>query len=167
LAFLAILLDGGRSTTIAYTLFINIVSLAYCYIRWQLLWTYIASWLAYLLVTYVAGFAIGASTLRIARETSSGRFDLWVNALQCWAQHPVIGCGLYQLQQYPHLSAHPHNLFIQVLSETGLLSFGLLFYILYAVTKCIDWSQLHRYFIVAALLAISSDLFFQVRMFIL
>lgn len=67
LAFLAILLDGGRSTTIAYTLFITIVSLAYRHIRWQLLWTYIASWLAYLLMTYIAGFAIGASTLRIAR----------------------------------------------------------------------------------------------------
>ncbi len=160
LAFFAILLDGGRSTTIAYTLFVAIVSMAYRHIRWQLLWTYIASWLAYLLVTYAAGFASGASTLRIARETSSGRIDLWENALQCWSQHPVIGCGLYQLQQYPRLSAHPHNFFIQVLSETGLLGFGLLVYILYAITKYIDWSQPHRYFIAASLFAISSDLFF-------
>lgn len=160
LAFLAILLDGGRSTTIAYTLFVAIVSMAYRHIRWQLLWTYIASWLAYLLVTYAASFANGASTLRIARETSSGRIDLWENALQCWSQHPVIGCGLYQLQQYPRLSAHPHNFFVQVLSETGLLGFGLLVYILYAITKYIDWSQPHRYFIVASLSAISSDLFF-------
>jgi len=160
LAFFAILLDGGRSTTIAYTLFVAIVSMAYRHVRWQLLWTYITSWLTYLLVTYVASFASGSSTFRIARESSSGRIDLWVNALQCWSQHPIIGCGFYQLEQYPKLSAHPHNLFIQILSETGLLGFGLLVYILYAIHKYIDWLQPHRYFIVAALLAISSDLFF-------
>ena len=160
LAFFAVLLDGGRSVTIAYTLFVAIVSAAYRYVRWPLVGTYVASWLAYLSVTYTASFASSASTLRIARESSSGRIDLWINAYQCWLQHPIIGCGFYQLEQHPNLSAHPHNLFIQILTEIGLLGFGFLLYIIFRIIKRIDWSQPQRYFMIAAFLAIGVDLFF-------
>jgi len=164
LSFFAILLDGGRSATIAYTLFIAIVSIAYRQVRWHLTFTYLASWFAYLSITYAASLAIinrgGGTGLRIARESSSGRIDLWVNALQCWSQHPIIGCGFYQLEQYSNLSAHPHNLFIQVLTETGLLGFGFLIYIIFMIIKRIDWSQHQSYFVMAALLAVGVDLFF-------
>lgn len=160
LAFFAILLDGGRSATIAYTLFIAIVSIAYRQVRWHFIFTYAASWFAYLSITYAASFASGGTGLRIARESSSGRIDLWVNAYQCWSQHPIIGCGFYQLEQYSNLSAHPHNLFIQVLTETGLLGFGFLIYIIFMIIKRIDWSQYQSYFVMAALLAVGVDLFF-------
>ena len=164
LSFFAILLDAGRSATIAYTLFIAIVSMAYRQVRWELFGTYVASWLAYLSITYAASLAVvnsgGGTGLRIARESSSGRIDLWINAYHCWSQHPIIGCGFYQLEQYPNLSAHPHNLFIQVLTETGLLGFGFLLYIIFMIIKRIDWSQPQRYFVSAAFLAIGVDLFF-------
>lgn len=164
LAFFAILLDGGRSATIAYTLFIAIVSIAYRHVRWHFIFTYVASWLAYLSITYIASLANGNGSdgisVQVARESSSGRIDLWINAYQCWLQHPIIGCGFYQLEQYPSLSAHPHNLFIQVLTETGLLGFGFLIYIVFMMIKRIDWSQPQRYFVMAALLAVSTDLFF-------
>lgn len=160
LAFFAILLDAGRSATIAYTLFIAIVSIAYRQVRWHFIFTYAASWFAYLSITYAASFASGGTGLRIARESSSGRIDLWVNAYQCWSQHPIIGCGFYQLEQYSNLSAHPHNLFIQVLTETGLLGFGFLIYIIFMIIKRIDWSQYQSYFVMAALLAVGVDLFF-------
>ena len=164
LAFFAVLLDGGRSVTIAYTLFIAVVSLAYRQVRWYFIFTYVASWLAYLSITYAASFANTSGSdgisLQVARESSSGRIDLWINAYQCWLQHPIIGCGFYQLEQYPNLSAHPHNLFIQVLTETGLLGFGFLLYIIFMMLKRIDWLQPERYFVMAALLAVSTDLFF-------
>lgn len=164
LAFFAILLDGGRSATIAYTLFIAIVSIAYRQVRWHFIFIYAASWLAYLSVTYVASFANTSGgngmSLQVARESSSGRIELWMNAYECWLQHPIIGCGFYQLEQYPNLSAHPHNLFIQVLTETGLLGFGFLIYLVLMIIKQIDWSQSQRYFVMAALLAVSTDLFF-------
>lgn len=164
LAFFAILLDAGRSATIAYTLFIAIVSIAYRHVRWHFVFIYAASWLAYLSVTYAASFANTSGSdgmsLQVARESSSGRIDLWINAYQCWSQHPIIGCGFYQLEQYPNLSAHPHNLFIQVLTETGLLGFGFLIYIIFMIIKRIDWSQPHSYFVMAALLAVGVDLFF-------
>ena len=165
LAFFAVLLDGGRSASIAYTLFIFIVSIAYRQIRWHFILTYAASWLAYLSITYAASFTNtngggDGLSLQVARESSSGRIDLWINAYQCWLQHPIIGCGFYQLEQYPSLSAHPHNLFIQVLTETGLLGFGFLLYIIFMMLKQIDWLQPQRYFVMAALLAVSTDLFF-------
>lgn len=164
LAFFAILLDGGRSATIAYTLFIAIVSMAYRQVRWHFIFTYAASWFAYLSVTYAASFANTSGSdgmsLQVARESSSGRIDLWINAYQCWSQHPIIGCGFYQLEQYSNLSAHPHNLFIQVLTETGLLGFGFLIYIIFMIIKRIDWSQHQSYFVMAALLAVGVDLFF-------
>ena len=160
LAFFAVLLDGGRSVTIAYTLLIAIISMAYRQVRWPLILTYALSWFAYLSVTYAASFATEGVGLRIVRESSSGRIDLWMNALKCWSQSPIIGCGFYQLQQYPKLSAHPHNLFIQVLTETGLLGFGFLLYIIFKIMRCINWSQPQRYFIMATFLAVGVDLFF-------
>ena len=164
LAFFAVLLDGGRSVTIAYTLFIAVVSLAYRQVRWDFIFTYVASWLSYLSITYIASLANGNGSdgisLQVARESSSGRIDLWINSYRCWLQHPIIGCGFYQLEQYSNLSAHPHNLFIQVLTETGLLGFGFLLYIIFMMLKQIDWLQPQRYFVMAALLAVSTDLFF-------
>ena len=164
LAFFAILLDGGRSATIAYTLFIAILIIAYRHVRWHFIFIYAASWLAYLSVTYAASFANTSGSdgmsLQVARESSSGRIDLWINAYQCWSQHPIIGCGFYQLEQYPNLSAHPHNLFIQVLTESGLLGFGFLLYIIFMMIKRIDCSQPQRYFVMAALLVVGVDLFF-------
>lgn len=160
LAFLAVLLDGARSVTIAYTLFIVIVSMTYCQVRWYLFSTYVATWLTYLAVTYITNFASETAGIRIVRESSSGRIDLWMNAYQCWSQHPIIGCGFYQLEWYPNLSAHPHNLFIQVLTETGILGFGFLIYIVFMIMKRVEWLQPQRYFIIAAFLAVGIDLFF-------
>lgn len=156
LAFLAVLLDGGRSATLAYTLLIIIIAVSYRHARWQLLAAYCVSWLSYIAVTYVAN--LGNSGLLIARESSSGRLELWMNALQCWSQRPLFGCGFYQLDSYSNLPAHPHNLFIQVLTETGIIGFGFFVYILVGMFRRIDWHQQHRYFIMAALLAIGIDL---------
>lgn len=157
LAFFTILLDGGRSATLAYTAFIAIVAIFHKSIRLPLIGNYICSWLAYLAVTYVA--TLGSSSLRIARESSSGRIDLWMNGLICWAQNPIMGCGFYQLEQYPHLSAHPHNIFVQVLTEMGLIGFGFLAFVLFKIARHISWNIKKNYFVIAALLAVSIDMF--------
>lgn len=156
LAFFAVLLDGGRSVTLAYTAFIAIVAVCHKSTRLPLVGTYIGSWLVYLAVTYVA--SLGSASLRIARESSSGRIDLWVNGLKCWSAHPVVGCGFYQLEQFPHLSAHPHNIFIQVLTETGLIGLGFLGFIMFSIGRHISWNIKQNYFVIAALLAVSFDM---------
>lgn len=156
LAFLAFLLDGGRSATIAYTVFVAVVSIAYRSIRWQLILMYVASWLTYLSITYHASSS-QSSVLKVLRTSTSGRSDLLTNAYQCWLQSPIIGCGFYQLDNYRNLSAHPHNLYIQVLSETGVIGFGLLLFAIAIVVSRINWRQRNSYFVIAALIAIGID----------
>lgn len=156
ISIFATLLDAGRSATLAYTAFVLLVIAFNKSVRLPLTFTYVMSWLAYISLTYTA--SLGASSLRIARESSSGRMDLWINALQCWSQHPMIGCGFYQLDKYPNLSAHPHNLFIQVLTETGLIGFSFLSLIIYKITNNISWNLKKNYFVIAALLAVGIDL---------
>lgn len=154
LAFFAVLLDAGRSVTLAYTVFVAVVVVCHKPTRLPIIGMYTASWIAYLAITYAASFNDGLS---IARESSSGRIDLWVNALRCWAQQPIFGCGFYQLEQYPQLSAHPHNLFIQVLTETGIIGFSFLLFILYKLAKNIRWDLKKNYFVIAALIAVAID----------
>lgn len=156
LAFFAVLLDGGRSVTLAYTSFVITIAICHKTTRLPLILTYISSWLAYLAITYAASF--GNDGLNIVRESSSGRIDLWVNGLQCWVTRPILGCGFYQLEQFPQLSAHPHNIFIQVLTETGLVGFGFLSFIVCKVVRHISWNIKENYFVIAALFAVIIDM---------
>lgn len=151
LAFFAVLLDAGRAVTLAYTAFIAIVTVYHKPTRLPLLGIYIASWLAYIAITCAASFS--SDGLAIVRESSSGRIDLWNNGFKCWLQHPIFGCGFYQLEEYPHLSAHPHNLFIQIVTETGLIGFGFLLITFYKIAKNISWNLKENYFVIAALIA--------------
>ena len=163
LAFLAILLDAGRSAILAYTLFIVTVSIFYRHVRYSLVLVYISSWLVYLSVSYIANLNTISSSgtdSQILRATTSLRDELWINAYQCWLQQPIWGCGFYQINGHRNLAAHPHNLFIQVMSETGLLGFCLLVYIGVNILSCINWRRKSCYFIIAALSAVGVDMFF-------
>ena len=126
LAFLSILLDGGRSATLAYSIFIACICMFNRTARLKILLTYIATWLTYFSILFFSSNP--ASGVRsIARESTSGRYELWVSAFQCWLQNPLFGCGFYQLDLYSGIiPAHPHNLFIQILTETGLVGFSFL-----------------------------------------
>ncbi|MBI0426021.1 O-antigen ligase family protein [Psychrobacter sp. NG27] len=156
LAFFAILLDGGRSATLAYNAFVGFVIIFNKSSRPPLIFTYAMSWLAYIAITYTA--SLGSSSLRIARESSNGRIDLWIDALQCWSQHPIVGCGFYQLDSSPNLSAHPHNIFIQVLTELGLVGFSFLTLIVFTIAKNLSWNLKKNHFVIAAFLAVGIDL---------
>lgn len=160
LSFFSILLNAGRSATLAYTIFMAVIVVFNRSGRWPLLLAYSVSWLAYLFITYQANLNFDSSSisdLQIARTTTSLRYDLWMNAIQCWSQSPVVGCGFYQLGNHQHLAAHPHNLLIQILTETGLIGFGFLLAIIITIFKNIDWHIKRNYFVIAALLAIGID----------
>ena len=159
MAFLSILLDGGRSSTLAYTIFIVIVCIFNRLERFKLLLIYCSTWLAYFSIVYFSSQS--ASNLRsITRESTSGRYELWLNAFQCWLENPILGCGFYQLNKYPSLSAHPHNLFVQILTETGLIGFIFLSFIIFKVVKNISWNFKQNYFVLAALFAVAVELSF-------
>ena len=159
-AFLSILLDGGRSATLAYSVFIACVCIFNRAARFKLLFTYAATWLTYFSILFFSSHS--ASNVRsIVRESTSGRYELWVSAFQCWSQNPIFGCGFYQLDQYSGvISAHPHNLFIQVLTETGLIGFGFLILVIWNILKRIKWNLKENYFVISAFIAVSIDLSF-------
>lgn len=155
LAFLSILLDVGRSATIAYTLFISVVCWYYKNSRLQLASVYLITWAVYfLIIAFTPLTALGS----IIRGTTSGRYNLWLHAVHCWVKSPLIGCGFYQLDQYPNSPAHPHNLFLQILSEIGLIGLCLLGYLIFFMIRGIKFKN--KKFILAALLAVSVDVSF-------
>jgi len=75
--------------------------------------------------------------LEIGKDTSTtNRLKMWKLALEMFARHPFIGNGWesFKFEYYDNLSAKSgglydyldaHNVFLQVLAETGILGFGL------------------------------------------
>lgn len=158
LAFLSMLMDGGRSVALSYSIFIITICIFNSKARWSLFTVYIMTWLTYLLISYFTSLTY--FDVKLVRESSSGRYELWSNAYKHWLEHPIIGSGFYQLDSYQNLSAHPHNLFIQILTETGLVGFLFFSFIIIIIIKNIDWNLKKNYFLLAALGAIGIDLSF-------
>ena len=160
LAFLSILLEGGRSATIAFTAFMIMVCGFNSVVRWKLISTYALSWLSYLFITYFASLNTIHSNFDLLRTTSSLRYELWMDAYRCWLQNPLVGCGFYQLDDPNRSYAHPHNLLLQVLSEVGLIGLSFLAFIIFTILKNINWKSQHSYFVFAVLLAVGIDVSF-------
>lgn len=158
LSMLSILLDGGRSALLVYSIFFITIIFFNKEVRLKLIFTYASSFLTFLLIIGAVGLVGGGAN--IARRTTSLRSDLWMHALQCWSENPVLGCGFYQLGKYENLAAHPHNLFIQILSETGLIGFSFLALVIFSILKNINWNIKENYFVIAAFFAISVELSF-------
>lgn len=62
------------------------------------------------------------------REFSTGRVDLWINAVYGFFDAPLIGYGLSNSGVVSGLG-YPHNLFLQVLVDGGVIALILLFLI--------------------------------------
>jgi len=61
-------------------------------------------------------------TMSLARASSGGRLELWADASQYFVQHPWFGNGPGAFACLTdRLEATPHNLFLQLLSEWGVL----------------------------------------------
>ena len=56
-------------------------------------------------------------------DGGNGRLDLWDKALLRWQQNPIFGGGLYS--NYLNTGKATHNTYLQILSETGLIGFGI------------------------------------------
>lgn len=65
----------------------------------------------------------GADKIPFLRSTDSGRFGMWDKAIEMWMQSPFFGAGpmhYAKITTEPYF-AHPHNFYIQILSEWGLI----------------------------------------------
>lgn len=151
LSLFTILMDGGRSALLALTCFSLLVCIFNNKIRLPLLCTYAFAWMCFIFLTKLVSNS--SNTYELARASSSGRFKLWTDALSCWKEVPILGCGFYQSSQVSAV-AHPHNIFIQVLSETGIIGLLTLIFIIVIVIKRLGFNVKQSYFVWATLIAV-------------
>jgi O-antigen ligase len=65
-------------------------------------------------------------------DTVGARYDFWRAGLAMWLDHPITGIGIGRFRNYllaywqsyrPIIAWTPHNTYVQVLSETGVIGF--------------------------------------------
>jgi O-antigen ligase len=75
-------------------------------------------------------------------DTVGARYDFWRAGLAMWGDHPVAGIGIGRFRNYllaywqsyrPIIAWTPHNTYVQVLSETGIIGFVVFITLLYNV----------------------------------
>lgn len=156
-AFLSFLLDGARSAILAYSVFILCISFGNRLLGFKLIFTYFVTWLIYFSILNLSDNS-AQNFSSIARKTTSNRYELWYNAFECWSKNPFLGCGFYQIDHYKEFAAHPHNIFIQILTETGILGLFFLSLISIKIIKKINFSFKENYFALAIVFSIIVDL---------
>jgi O-antigen ligase len=73
-----------------------------------------------------------ASSIEFSQEGSSGRFELWSNAIDYISLHPLVGCGIgnWKIQSLPYwkdrltgyiVPYHAHNDFLELTAELGII----------------------------------------------
>lgn len=76
---------------------------------------------------YILFFKIlkSADKVPLARTRIGVRFDYWETSLEGWLAEPFFGMGPMHFAKVDSVywSAHPHNYFVQILTEWGLISF--------------------------------------------
>lgn len=86
-------------------------------------------------------------------DTVGIRYGLWLAGWRMWLEHPVLGVGIGQysnqliyygrdLLSADHLQLIAHNMYIQILAETGLVGF-VLFIAMFLPSLRSLWSTIH------------------------
>lgn len=94
--------------------------------------------------------SINTNNIPLVRDLSSGsvRLELWENTINQWMLNPFFGIGPMHSAQMlsPSQYAHPHNFYIQFLSEWGLFAFIALSILLIVFFKFIykNYSSIKR-----------------------
>ena len=136
--WLLVFASGGRGTLIAVIASSILVLLlfknkAVSYVKtcFSTLFTGLAGYLFF----YI--YLPGGREAEVLRFTDNNRFDLWQNALGLWLENPIFGIGPmhYAVREGLPEEAHPHNFFVQFLTEWGILSFMLLACLLFIFAR--------------------------------
>ena len=84
-----------------------------------------------------------AESIEVSYEGSSGRFELWSNALDYIKHHPLTGAGIgnWEIESLPYWKTmltgyivpyHAHNDFLEIAAEIGILG-GVIYLILFII----------------------------------
>ena len=69
------------------------------------------------------------------------RFSYYIEAINLWRENWFIGLGLGSWENYVPGHKYPHNLFLEILAETGLIGFLLMSFLLL-------WLKQNEYYII-------------------
>lgn len=93
----------------------------------------------------LAGFLTRFSEGSDSGDVTNGRIGLWMAAWAAFLEHPLFGNGWYYFYHNYLIiteSAHVHNVYIQLLAETGIIGFAcfVTFFVIsfYRTFKCIS-----------------------------
>ena len=80
---------------------------------------------------------------KLSSDNGSGRYELWINALQTFREYPILGIGTnatlsYNLAKYG-TDHYIHNVFLEILSETGIV--GITSYLLFILATIRTFSK--------------------------
>ncbi len=137
---LALLAPGLFLFFFSYTrnAYVTLLAATFCYfliigiLSWKfLLKSFVILGICALALTQISGIRLGLDT--IAKD---GRWQLWQHALEIFEKFPILGAGIGQYNPMLHSLnltdnatilklSHPHNIYLQFLSETGI--FGAIF----------------------------------------
>jgi PST family polysaccharide transporter len=104
-------------------------------IKWSILLMIIAVFIAFgsaLLTRISDGWSGSASSFSRASAVTAARTDIWLSLWPEVEKHPILGGGLGSTawsaaaHNTPDFSAHPHNLYLQILLDMGLVGLTLL-----------------------------------------
>ena len=132
--------SGARGTAVAV-----IIAIAFIFLKYRetaklygknLLYSALSGILVYIVLYYLI-LPVDNAGVSLMRTSSSGRMDMWLSAFQMFIDNPVLGVGPYHyafIETTPTY-AHPHNFYLQVLAEWGVISFLALAILLFFFVK--------------------------------
>ncbi|MGX2960664.1 O-antigen ligase family protein [Peribacillus sp. JNUCC 23] len=81
-------------------------------------------------------------------DGGSGRFELWVQAINYFMSHPLLGIGAFNFSDYYEFEHNEklfvHNTFLEVLVESGIIGFLLYFSFLIMLLITFIRTKLHK-----------------------
>lgn len=134
LGLFAVLLAGGRGTAVG--LIISLLFIAYAYRKNQGVMTIIGGLVLVVVVGVVVHyFLLTAQMERFSIQSFTGailiRVDMIKSTLLEWRRSPVFGTGTgdtsFQLTGTVGVKTYPHNIYLEILNELGII--GFVFYI--------------------------------------
>jgi putative inorganic carbon (HCO3(-)) transporter len=133
--WMLVLASGGRGTLISILITLCILLIIWRKDVFHLFKNTVFTLASGGLLYYLLYIVIPEATAKapILRSTDSGRFSMWEKAIELWLQNPIFGAGplhYAKIIDAPYAS-HPHNFYVQFLSEWGFIAFCILIILLY------------------------------------
>lgn len=121
--WVVLLLGGGRASLLAFLVGVLFFTLINGWVYKRFFVFLISGFGAWIACFFLDGSGSMRDSIEMLREGASGRGVLWFNALAYWSGRELFGLGPMHFAFYSReIAAHPHSLFLQILTEWGVVA---------------------------------------------